>query len=61
MSEDSGKFRIIKFIDAINKISSGNKASLISTFDFSALYANIPHYKLKSAMRELLISISKMG
>ena len=48
-------FQIIQTaIDTINKVNSRNSAILISTFDFSSLYINIPHHKLKSMIEELI-------
>ena len=41
-------------IDPINKVNSRNKAISIFVFDFSNLYTNIPHHKLKSVMGELI-------
>ena len=41
--------------NAIKKINLRNKAFSISGFDFSILYSNIPHLKLKSVMEELII------
>ena len=41
-------------INAINKLNSRNRAGSISTFDFSTLYTNIPHHKLKSVMSNLI-------
>ena len=46
-------------IDAINKVSviaqsTFNKALLLATNEFSALFASIPHNKLKSKMRKLI-------
>ena len=41
-------------IDTINKVNSRNSAILISTFDFSSLFINIPHHKLKSVIEELI-------
>ena len=41
-------------IDTINKVNSRHSAILISTFDFSSLFINIPHHKLKSVIEELV-------
>ena len=41
-------------INTISKSNSSYKAVSVSTFDFCALYANIPHHKLKSVMGELI-------
>ena len=41
-------------IDTINKLNSRNKAISISIFDFSTLYTNMPHHRLKSVMGELI-------
>ena len=41
-------------LQAIDKINSRNKAVSITTFDFSTLYTNISHHKLKSVMSELI-------
>lgn len=41
-------------IDTINKVNSRHSAILISTFDFSSLFINIPHHKLKSVIEELI-------
>ena len=38
----------------IKKRNSRNKALSIATYDFSAVYTNIPHNKLKNVKRELL-------
>ena len=38
----------------INKISSKKRASSVWTFDFSTLYTNIPHDKLKHVMKEVI-------
>ena len=41
-------------INAINNINSRKKARSFSTFDFSALYTNINHNKLRFVLRELI-------
>ena len=41
-------------IDKINKLNWRNKAISISTYNFSILYTNIPHHKVKSVRRELI-------
>ena len=41
-------------MNTVNKLNSRNKTISISMFNFSILYANIPHDKLKSVMRELI-------
>ena len=48
-------FQIVQTaIDTINKVNSKNSAILISAFDFSSLYINIPHSKLKSMIEGLI-------
>ena len=39
-------------IDIINILNARNRAISVSTFEFSTLYTNIPHHKLKSLMRD---------
>ena len=40
--------------DAINKLNERNKANSISTFDFSTLYAKLPHNKLLMVLHHLI-------
>ena len=40
--------------DSIKTLNSRNKALSIAAYDFSILYTNIPHNKLKNLMRELI-------
>jgi hypothetical protein len=40
-------------IEALNKLSDRNKAKTVATYDFSTLYTNIPHDKLKSVLNEI--------
>lgn len=47
--------------DTINKINSIRKAVSMSTFDFSALYTNIPNHKLKPVMGEFINTVSMVG
>ena len=48
-------------IDAINIPKVGNKALSIVTYDFSALYSNKRHNKLKNVMRKLITFCFKGG
>ena len=48
-------------IEAIKKLNGRSKANSISTFDFSTLYTNIPHAKLKNVLRELINFCFKGG
>ena len=41
-------------IDTLNKWNSRNNTISVSKFDFSTLYINIPHHKLKSGVAELI-------
>ena len=46
-------------VDRINKINSKKKAVSIRTFDFSTLYAKIPHDLLKKALFEIVDFVFK--
>ena len=48
-------------IDAVDEINSSTKAHSISTFDFSSLYYNKNHERLKFILRELMNFCFKGG
>ena len=48
-------------IDAIKKLNGIKKALSMPTYNFSTLYSNIPHNKLKNVTKELINFCFKGG